>query len=286
MLIALTRSLDSSIADCQLTFMEREPIDVQRAGEQHEGYQKALRSMGAEVVNIPAGAGQPDCVFLEDNAVVLDEVAVLAEMARDSRKAETTLVGQLLATQREIAWIEPPGTLEGGDVFIVGRTIYVGLSTRTNESGAQQLAAIVEPIGYRVRTVAVTGCLHLTTGAMCAAEGIVLANPQWVDCEAFTGVEVVAVDSAEPWAANALPIGGTTLLCDCFPRTRELLESLGVTTITTDVGELMKAEAGLTCMSLIFEGESEPMLEALEDYKEIEIQLAADRRSGSSSIRA
>jgi dimethylargininase len=282
MLIALTRSLDPSIADCQLTFMDRDPIDVPRAMEQHEGYRKALGSMGAEVVNLPAGVGQPDCVFVEDNAVVLDEVAILAEMARDSRQAETTLVGQLLATQREIAWIEPPGTLEGGDVFVIGHTIYVGLSTRTNKAGAKQLASYAEPIGYRVRTVAVTGCLHLTTGAMCAAEGIVLANPQWVDANAFVDVEVVAVDPAEPWAANALPMGGATLMCDCFPRTRELLESVGVTTITTDVAELMKAEAGLTCMSLIFEGESEPMLEALEDYAEI--QLSFDRKSGRSSV--
>jgi len=248
---------------CELTFMERDSIDIAAATRQHAAYEDALRALGATVVCAPTAPTLQDGVFVEDTALVLDEIAVLANMRRPSRAPETELIDMLLQTQREIVRIQSPGSLEGGDAFLVGRTVFIGLSTRTNEAGIEQLRALVEPFGYRVAPVAVTGCLHLTTGASSPAEGLALVNPDWVDARAFAEVNMLTVDPAEPWAANSLKINGTALLADCFPRTREILETHGVDTRVTDISELMKAEAGLSCMSLLFEGDAESLTAAL-----------------------
>lgn len=275
MTIALTRRISPSLAQCQLTYLERDAIDVARAQTQHAAYEHALRSLGAEVVSAPGSADCPDCVFVEDTALVLDEIAVIAAMRRASRASETRLIRELLGTQRDVLAIEAPGTLEGGDAFLVGRTIFIGLSTRTNEAGVEQLRCFVEPLGYRVVAIAVTGCLHLTTGSSAIGEEAVLVNPAWVDAAAFKGVEVVPIDPGEPWAANTLRFGGRSLLPDCFPKTRELLESRGVSTCVVDIGELMKAEAGLTCMSLLFEGDADTLRRSISQASLLTARRAA-----------
>ncbi len=272
--IALTRQISPALAECQLTYMDRDAIDVARAERQHAAYEDALRAMGAEVVTAPFDPTCPDCVFVEDTALVLDEIAVIGAMRRASRAPETKLLSHLLGTQRELASIQAPGTLEGGDVFLVGRTIFVGRSTRTNDHGIEQLRAIAEPHGYEVIAVDVPGCLHLTTGASRLTEEIVLLHPEWVDADAFIGVETLAIDPAEPWGANTLRLNDQTLMGDCFPRTRDIIESRGVTTRTVDISELMKAEAGLTCMSLLFDGDANALRQAIAG-----IQITADRTS-------
>lgn len=265
MTIALTRQVSPRLNECALTYMDRDPIDVTRARAQHAAYEDALRAMGAEVVSLPPDADLPDGCFIEDTALVLDGAAIIARMRRDSRAPETSLTATLLATQRPLARIEPPGRLEGGDAFLVGRTIFVGVSTRTNEDGIAQLRRIAEPLDHRVVAVPVIGCLHLTTGASLLAGERVLANPAWIDTRPIreAGAEVIPVDPAEPWAANTLRLAGETLLGESFPRTRELIESLGVRTRVTDISALMKAEAGLTCMSLLFEGDAEALRRAI-----------------------
>lgn len=264
-MIAITRQVSPGLGACELTYMDRGAIDPRRAARQHAAYENALRAMGAEVVSLPPEPGMPDCCFVEDTALVLEGVAVLARMRRASRAPEVALVERLLSSQREIARINPPGTLEGGDAFLVDRTIFVGLSTRTNEAGVSQLRAIAEPIGYTVVAVPVTGCLHLTTGASWLGDRRVLANPAWIDTSPISaaGAEVVAVHPDEPWAANTLRLNARTLVGGCFPRTREIVGSLGVETDAVDISELMKAEAGLTCMSLLFEGAPAPLHETL-----------------------
>lgn len=264
--IAITRQVSPRLGACELTHIGRDAMDAALAARQHAAYEGALRAMGAEVVSLPPEPDMPDCCFVEDTALVLDGVAVLARMRRASRTPEVALLDRLLGTQREIARIEPPGTFEGGDAFLVGRTIFVGLSTRTNQAGVGQLRAIAEPLGYTVVAVPVTGCLHLTTGASRLGDRRVLANPAWIDTSPMVaaGVEVVSVHEDEPWAANTLRLNGRTLVGDCFPRTREIIESLGEPTDAVDISELMKAEAGLTCMSLLFEGDVAALREALD----------------------
>lgn len=272
--IALTRRVSPSITRCQLTYMERDVIDLDRARRQHAAYEDALRAMGATVVSAPAHDDQPDCVFVEDTALVLDGVAILARMRRPSRAPETELLHHLLATQRPVEVIQAPGAFEGGDAFVVDKTIFIGLSTRTNAEGVEQVRAIAAEHGYTTVAVETPGCLHLTTGASLLTDGLILANPRWVDIDKFKPFEVLPVDESEPWAANTLRLNGQTLMGDCFPRTRERIEARSVRTRTTDISEFMKAEAGLTCMSLLFHGDVDALRAALPSV-ETRVERAA-----------
>lgn len=253
MLLALTRAVPPSIGRCELTHLARAPIDVERAAGQHREYEDALRALGCTVRRLPPEPELADSVFVEDTAVVLDEVAVLTRPGAVSRRAETASVAGALRPHRRLLSIEPPGTLEGGDVLRIGRDLYIGLSARSNPAGVRQLRDLLRPFGYTVHGVAVRGCLHLKTAVTRVAEGTVLVNPDWVDVRELGRIERIEVHPVEPFAANALPLGETLLYPAAHPRTRERLEARGLTLQTVDADELAKAEAGLTCCSLVFE---------------------------------
>lgn len=261
MLTAITRSVSPAIADCLLTYMDRDPIDASKASNQHEAYCDLLEELGVSVVRLPADPDCPDSVFVEDNAVVADEVAVLARMHDPAREPEVDKIAEVIGGYRPLERIEAPGTLEGGDVVRVGRTFLVGLSSRTNAEGAQQLQSLLEPHGYAVRTIPVTGCLHLSTGASHVGDGLMLVNPNWVDASAITRCEdpplrVVNVPDDEPWAANTMLVRDTVVMPEGFPKTKALLERHDRKVRTVDISELMKAEAGLTCMRKLFEADT------------------------------
>jgi dimethylargininase len=251
MLLALTRPVPPSIGDCELTHQEREPIDWARAVKQHDQYEAALQSLGCRVERLPGDPSQPDSVFIEDTAVVVDECAVIARPGAPSRQGETSVVAAALRAYRTLACIEAPATLDGGDVLRVGRRFYVGLSSRTNAAGAQQLTKILEPFGYSVETVTVNECLHLKTAASALNEECVLLNPLMVERSVFSGASIIAVDPAEPSAANVICAGKTVLCSANAPRTNGRLEAHGFRVIPIDASELAKAEAGLTCCSLL-----------------------------------
>jgi dimethylargininase len=253
MFLALTRGVSPSIADCALTFRRRQPIDVERAMRQHADYETALSRLGAQVISLAAEPHLPDSVFVEDTAVVVNEIAVMTAPLLPSRRAEIPSVAAALAPYRSLQFVKGDAALEGGDVLRVGRILYVGLSRRTNREGATQLASLLEPHGYEVRTVYVEGCLHLKTACTRVGENTLLVNPDWVDMAAFEGTALVEVPSTELGAANALLIGETVLLPTSFPETRFVLEELGIHVETVDVSELEKAEAGVTCCSILFE---------------------------------
>jgi dimethylargininase len=254
MLTAITRAISPRLGECELSFQDREPIDVVRAAAQHAAYQDALRELGARVITLPTLAEQPDCVFVEDPMLVLDEVAIVTRMGAESRRGESASLAQAVTGFRELRYIEAPGTLEGGDVMRVvygeTKTLYVGLSRRTNAAGIQQLARLVEPFGYWVTPVEIQSCLHLKSACCHLGDGVILANRAWLDLDAFCGSRFL--DVPEPHAANALRIGDTILLPSSFPKTRGLLEANGYRVRSVDTSELIKAEAGVTCMSLIF----------------------------------
>jgi dimethylargininase len=252
--IALVRDPDASLARCELSFVERAPIDVERARRQHAGYVDALAALGCRVVALPALAGAPDGVFVEDTAVVLDEVAVITRPGAASRRAEVDSVAEALAAHRPLRFIESPGTLDGGDVLRIGRTLYVGRSARSNDDAIAQLRAHVAPFGYAVEGVPTRGCLHLKSAVTCVAEGVVLLQPEWVDRGPFAHLRAIEVDPAEEHAANALRIDGAIVYPDCFPRTRARLEDAGVRVVAVDVAELQKAEGAVTCCSIVFAG--------------------------------
>jgi dimethylargininase len=251
MRIALTREVSPSIANCELEFLDRQPIDLALAEEQHRQYQSCLAELGMHVEELPAEPELPDSVFVEDPAIVLDEVAVITRMGALSRRGEHETLSRALGKYRELRCIEDPGTLEGGDVMRIGKTLYVGYSRRTNVAGIQQLAGMLHPLGYFVVPVEVRGCLHLKSACCYIGDDTVLANRAWMDPDALCSLKIL--DVPEPRGANALRIGDTVLMPAAYPRTCELLESSGFRVRTVDNSELLKAEAGVTCTSLIFD---------------------------------
>ena len=253
MLTAVTREPGPELARCELTHLARRPIDTTLALTQHRGYQAALRAEGVRVVGLPADPALPDGVFVEDVAVVLDEVAVVTSLAPVSRRGEGPAVEAALAPFRPLVRLPGDAFLDGGDVLRVGRTLYVGLTTRTGEAGWRALDAVARPFGYAVVPVRVSGCLHLKTAAGLAADGTVLVNRGWVEAGPFAGLRVVDVPAAEPFGANVLSLPGAVLVSAAHPATADLVRGLGRRVVAVDVGELHKAEAGLTCLSLLFE---------------------------------
>lgn len=252
MLLALTRPLSPSITRCELTYVERCPIDFAAAVRQHEGYQASLETLGCRVQQLPAEPDLPDAVFVEDTAVVLDECAVMARPGAASRRAECRSVAAALRPYRPLHRIEPPGTLDGGDVLHVGRRIYAGLSSRTNAEGVRQLRAILTPMGYTVEGVSIRRCLHLKAAATALGDRILL-DPRLIDGVVFGGLAWLEVDPDETPAANVLCIGRSVLCAASAPRTRARLEAEGYNVVSVEASELAKAEGGLTCCSLVFD---------------------------------
>jgi dimethylargininase len=227
MLIALTRAVPPSIVHCELSHLERVPIDVDRAIAQHDEYERALERLGCRVQRIAPEPDMPDSVFVEDTAVVLDDVAIITRPGAESRRGETRSMAEALKAYRELAYIEDPGTLDGGDVLKIGDTLYVGLSARTNEEGIRQLRHFI-----RIVAVPVTKCLHLKSAVTEVADRTLLINSKWIEREHFPGFDFI--EAEQP---NALRIGDAVLYADTVP-----------------MDELAKAEGGVTCCSVIFHG--------------------------------
>ncbi len=255
--IAVIRPVSESIVRCELTHLAREPIDYWRAVEQHAAYEAALAEVCDEIIHVPAAHDLPDAVFVEDAAVVLDEVAVMTRPGAVSRRAELEGVEQVLARYRDIVRIEEPGTLDGGDVLRVGKRIFVGRSSRTNDEGIAQLRARVSGFGYTVKDIDVRGCLHLKSAVTAVGESALLGNRAWVDRRAFGDVTWVEVDPSEPHAANALWIGDGVIYPRACERTASMLrahlDAAAMSLHLVDASELAKAEGGVTCCSLIYQ---------------------------------
>jgi dimethylargininase len=254
LITALVRAPTADLERCQLTHLERAPIDVELARVQHRRYVEALNGLGAEIEWLPSLPGHPDAVFVEDMAVVLPEVAVIARSGAASRRGEAPSVAERLRAHRPLRWIEPPGHLDGGDVLRIGRSVLVGCAGRTDPDGVTALACAVSEFDYEVRAVPTTGCLHLKSACSFIPPGTVLANPHWIDCGLFKDLTVIAVEESEPLAANTLTLSGTTLVSTAYPRTAERLHRAGIHTLPIAMSELHKAEAGLTCLSLMIPG--------------------------------
>ena len=253
MLIAITRAVSPAINQCELGFIERQEISLAKAEEQHRLYEACLAELGATVVSLPAEPDYPDSVFVEDPAVVVDEVAVMTLMGAPSRRGESESLARALERYRPLRHLREPATLEGGDVMRIGRTLFVGVSHRSNRDGIGQLAVELAPFGYTVVAVEVRGALHLKTACCYIGDGVILANREWLDTAPFGEFRIVDIAPDEPRAANVLFVGNSVIAPRCFPRTAEILAGLGKKVRLVDVSELMKAEAGVTCSSLLFD---------------------------------
>jgi len=257
-LLAITRAVSSSLAGCELSFVSRTPIDIDLAITQHRAYQDALRALGCRVLELPAIEAMPDAVFVEDVALVLDEVAVMTRPGAPSRRGEGASVAAVLAELRPLLRMEAPATIDGGDVLRLGREIHVGQSARSNAGGIEQLRTLLAPFGYRVQGVATRDCLHLKSAVTQVAPDALLLQPEWVDREVFDGWRIIEIDPDEPHAANALRIGDGARVIHpgCFPRTGQRLRDAGIDVTTVDVSELQKAEGAVTCCSLVLRDDS------------------------------
>lgn len=253
-LLAITREVSPAIGACALTHLDRKPIDLLRAFAQHQAYQSLLAELGCTVTTLPVSPDLPDSVFVEDAAVVLDELAIITRPGHATRRREAAEILEAIKPHRSVIHtIEAPATLDGGDVLLVGRTIMVGLSSRTTVDGARQLERIATPVGYDVHTLGVEHCLHLKSACTVLDDRTLLANPGWLAGAALPShFDVVEVHVDEPSAANVVRVGDKIICAEAYPRTRQHLEERGYDTRAIDASELAKAEGGLTCCSLIF----------------------------------
>jgi dimethylargininase len=249
--VALTREVSPTLGDCELTFLSREAIDVERAAAQHRAYCNLLAELGPRVVVLAAEPDLPDAVFVEDTAIALDEIGVVTLPGAASRRPEVVSMAATLRRFRPVDYMTGPGTLDGGDVLRLGRTLYVGRTARTTEEGIADLRALVSPHGYRVEPVAVDGCLHMKSACGYVGRGTVLANPSWIDPGVFSGATIVEVAASEPDAANAIAVGDTVVLSSAFPETGAMLARRGFDVRTVDVSEFHKAEGGMSCLSVL-----------------------------------
>jgi dimethylargininase len=252
-LIAITRGVSPALNRCELSWLPRQEIDLDKAGAQHRSYEQCLRDLGAEVISLPSEPDLPDSMFVEDPAVVVPEMAIITRMGAESRRREAESLAPILARYRPLRYLREPATLEGGDVLRIGKTLFVGHSGRTNADGIDQFAAELSPLGYSIFGVRVDQCLHLKSACSYLGEQMVLANPEWVETGIFESerLRIVEVAPNEPCAANVLAIGGTVVVPATFPETAALIEQRGFSVRTLDISELMKAEAGLTCSSIL-----------------------------------
>ena len=257
MITALLRDISPGISDAERTFVESVPIAYELARTQHRAYASALRSLGVDVLVLPGQPELPDSAFVEDMAVVLDELAIVGLPGTTSRERELETVSTALKPFRQLRFITGQGRLEGGDVIRVGQEIFVGRSTRTNNEGIRQLRELVQPLGYSVTTIDVSGCLHLKTACTFVGDGRMLANPDWFEVKKMESrFMVIPVAMKEPFAANVLFIEPAQVLVvsASYPRTAVIVERVtGLRTVCLDMSELEKAEAGLTCSSILFD---------------------------------
>lgn len=251
MSIAITRRISPRFNECEVTHIERTPIDLNVARAQHQEYVHALAALGCQVIELPEEPDLPDSVFVEDTAFILPEVAVITRPGADSRKPETESIIRALSSYRPLVHVTEPGTVDGGDVLVLGKKIYIGNSTRSNTDAVRQIQQMLDHYGYTVTAVEMHDCLHLKTALTKVDDKTLLINPNWVDTSHFKGFDWIEVDSMEPFAANCLPVGNGIIFPTAFPKTGKKLEERGYKIQAVDVAELAKAEGAVTCCSLI-----------------------------------
>jgi dimethylargininase len=251
-MIALTHLPSPNMQSCERTFVGQTAIDHALAERQHATYCEALKAHGARVVTVNVNRELPDCCFIEDTAVVLDEVAILASMGAESRRLEAGRIEGILREYRDVVRIERPATIEGGDVLRVGRKLFVGQSCRTNIAGIRALNDLAKRFGYTVVSVPVRGCLHLKTACTALPDGRLLVNSAWIDAAVLAGEALIEVPRDEPWGANIALLGDRVLAAATHSQTTEIICELGFGVNTIDISEFSKAEGGVTCLSILF----------------------------------
>jgi dimethylargininase len=249
--LAITRGISPRFSECEITHIDRTPIDLDIARAQHSKYVHTLKQFGCHVLELPAETDLPDSVFVEDTAFILPHAAVITRPGADSRKPETETIIQALSPHIDLLHIREPATLDGGDVLVIGKNIFVGMSTRSNQDAINQLNEMLKDDGYLVSGVPMHECLHLKSAVTRVDDNTLLINKNWVVAHHFEQYDLIEVHPSEPYAANCLPVGYAIIYPTSFPRTDERLKARGYHVINVNVDELAKAEGAVTCCSLI-----------------------------------
>jgi dimethylargininase len=252
--VAVTHEPPPSLERGERSFVGRDAIDMAKAREQHAAYRELLASLGCEIVVLNVNSAFADAVFVEDTALVFDELAVMTSPGAESRRGEAPAIEAEVRKHRaRIERITLPATLDGGDVAMCGRVVLVGASARTNAAGAESLAKILRPFGYVVRRVRMHDCLHLKSACCALPDGRLLINPKWVERSDLVGFDLIEIDPSEPFAADVLVVGRTVVSATAHPKSAAAIGALGFDSKTIDLSEFAKAEGGVTCLSLVFE---------------------------------
>ncbi len=217
---------------------------------QHRAYRQALLSLGMDVVVLPPEPGFPDAYFVEDPAIVTPKFAVITRPGALSRRGEEASLTPLLEYYRPLHYISAPGTVEGGDVLMVGEHFFIGLSERTNPEGGGQLAGYLNGAGYTCETVPVAAGLHLKSSVNFVGNNTLLLSKSLSNYPGFSGYNKILLDEDEEYAANTLLVNQALLMPAGFPKTKAKLSTMGMPIIELDVSEVRKMDGGLTCMSL------------------------------------
>lgn len=249
--IAMIRPIPDSFVQA-LVREGRPSLDVARARIQHDRYRTELETSGYQVEVVPSDEAYPDCLFIEDTAVVLGKVAVVTLPGAEARRGETPPVAEALARHLATEHIVAPGTMDGGDVMIMDQTVYVGRSERTNEEGIDQLRQIAAAHGLDVVAVEVHGTLHLKSAVLPVDGETVVVTPDAVDEEALEGLRIVYELDSERNRFSALTMAdGRVLVTANAPETSDLVAGLGIDVSPIDVSAIQAADGGLTCMSIL-----------------------------------
>lgn len=256
--IAITRKISRNINMCQLTHINRVPININRAIEQHNTYEKTLKLLGVNVISLPQLDEYPDSVFVEDCAFVVDECAIITRPGAPSRLHEPKYLENTLAKYRKnLKYIVEPGILDGGDILRIGKEIYVGLSNRSNIAAVHQLQSYLEPHNYQVTAIPLSLCLHLKSAATVIGNRTLLVNPKWINKNDFANdIVFIDVDESENHAANAILLPCDTIVYSTsFPKTSAKLTNYGFNIVHIPTDELSKAEGAISCCSLVFKSD-------------------------------
>lgn len=249
---ALLRTPGPDFADGITTVAWADPPSHERLLAQHRAYAQALREAGLSVEILPVLDGFPDAYFVEDVAVVVPELAVITRPGAEARRGETNHIVTALAAHRRVVYLEAPATLDGGDVLVVGRRVFVGVSARTNEAGVEALRGQLEPLGYSVCAIPVAAGLHFKSSVNLIGGNTLVASSGFVGRPEFDGFEMIEVSDAEVYAANLLRVNDHLLVAAGFPELTSRLRDRGFGLRELDMSEAEKMDGGLTCLSLRF----------------------------------
>jgi dimethylargininase len=254
MVIAFTRLPSPHLDRCHLTHIPRQPIDIGKAREQHREFEFILNGLQVYVHRLPDAPDLPDAVFVDDTALVCDELAIAAPLCLASRQEEAASTLMALAPFREVIPFARPATFDGSDIIIARRGVFVGQTRRTNRSAFEQIRDVMQTeLGrYRVRPVRVTGCVHLKSACSYIGRGTFVVNRRWIDARPLEGFTCIDVAPGEPFGANTLTVHDTVLVPASCPRTADAMARAGFSVLPVDVSEFEKMEGGVSSMCLLF----------------------------------